>query len=87
MTRLWGQLDDVEDQHRLDVLREPDVGFAWAAHRWAAGARLETVLKETDLSPGDFVRWTKQVIDLLDQVSQAVDRDAVKERWGTATNG
>ncbi|HET9901116.1 MAG TPA: DEAD/DEAH box helicase [Actinomycetes bacterium] len=76
MTRLWGQLDDVEDQHRLDVLREPDVGFAWAAHRWAAGARLETVLKETDLSPGDFVRWTKQVIDLLDQVGQAVDRDA-----------
>ncbi|HEY9351174.1 MAG TPA: hypothetical protein VIP75_10810, partial [Acidothermales bacterium] len=42
----------------------------------AAGARLETVLKETDLSPGDFVRWTKQVIDLLDQVGQAVDRDA-----------
>ena len=32
--------------------------------------------QETDLSPGDFVRWTKQVIDLLDQVSQAVDRHA-----------
>ncbi len=76
MTRLWAELDEVEDHHHLDVLRQPDQGFAWAAHRWAGGARLETVLSGTDLSPGDFVRWTKQVIDLLDQIAQAVDPGA-----------
>jgi ATP-dependent RNA helicase HelY len=31
------------------------------------------VLREADLQAGDFVRWTKQVIDLLDQVSQVAD--------------
>jgi ATP-dependent RNA helicase HelY len=51
-------------------LRQPDLGFAWAAYRWARGARLETVLDESpDLTPGDFVRSVKQLIDLLDQIA------------------
>jgi ATP-dependent RNA helicase HelY len=37
-------------------------------HRWAQGHPLETVLRESDLSPGDFVRWCRQTLDLLDQV-------------------
>ena len=28
-----------------------------------------------DLAPGDFVRWAKQVIDLMDQVAAAADGD------------
>ena len=28
----------LESDHRLAFLREPDLGFAWAAYRWAAGA-------------------------------------------------
>jgi ATP-dependent RNA helicase HelY len=28
------------------------------------------VLREADLQAGDFVRWTKQVVDLLDQITQ-----------------
>jgi ATP-dependent RNA helicase HelY len=27
------------------------------------------VLQEADMAAGDFVRWTKQTIDLLDQLS------------------
>ena len=51
-------------------MRQPDLGFAWAAYRWAHGARLETVLDESpDLTPGDFVRSVKQLIDLLDQIA------------------
>jgi ATP-dependent RNA helicase HelY len=84
MTRLWAQLDAVEDQHHLDVLREPNLGFTWAAHRWASGARLETILSETDLSPGDFVRWAKQVIDLLDQITQAIEPDVEDPLRATA---
>ena len=44
---------------------EPDLGLAWAVHRWASGHRLEAVLKDADLAAGDFVRWCKQVVDLL----------------------
>ncbi len=69
--RLWAGLDLAERDHELAFLREPDLGFAWAAHRWASGARLEAVLGEADLPAGDFVRWTKQLIDLLGQIAQA----------------
>lgn len=38
-------------------------------HSWARGGTLDRVLDEADLAAGDFVRWTKQTIDLLDQLS------------------
>jgi ATP-dependent RNA helicase HelY len=71
MVHLWAQLDAVEKEHRLDFLREPDLGFAWAAWRWAEGDDLDDVLRETGLAAGDFVRWTKQLLDLTDQVAAA----------------
>ncbi len=68
--RTWDELDQLEKDNELSFLREPDLGFAWAAYRWARGARLETVLDESpDLTPGDFVRSVKQLIDLLDQIA------------------
>jgi ATP-dependent RNA helicase HelY len=37
------------------------------------------VLLDAELAPGDFVRWVKQLIDLLDQVGDAApDRSAVR---------
>ena len=44
MVRLWGELDALEREHQLDFLREPDLGFAWAAYRWAEGDDLDDVL-------------------------------------------
>jgi len=70
MVRLWGELAGTEREHQLSFLREPDLGFAWNAHAWAQGRRLETVL-ETGLTPGDFVRAAKQLIDLLDQIASS----------------
>ena len=58
-------LSALERDHRLSAIRDPDAGFAWAAYRWASGHRLEAVLTESDLAAGDFVRWCKQLIDLL----------------------
>jgi ATP-dependent RNA helicase HelY len=69
--RLWGELAAVERDHRLDFLREPDRGFAWAAYRWAEGDELDDVLQGTTLAAGDFVRWVKQLIDLAGQVADA----------------
>ena len=42
--------------------------LAMAMYRWALGHRLENVLDMRDIQAGDFVRWCKQVIDVLDQI-------------------
>ena len=79
MVRLWGDLDALEKEHRLDFLREPDLGFANAAWRWASGHRLESVLTEADLTAGDFVRAMRQLLDLLDQVADAAGDTPMRE--------
>jgi ATP-dependent RNA helicase HelY len=72
MARTWGELDHLEQRNGLSFLREPDPGFVWAAYRWVRGAKLEDVLDSVPgLTPGDFVRSMKQLIDLLDQVAVA----------------
>ena len=79
MVRLWGDLDSLEKDHRLDFLREPDLGFAWAAYRWAEGDDLDSVLDATDLAAGDFVRWMKQLLDLTGQVADAAGDSPLRE--------
>jgi ATP-dependent RNA helicase HelY len=78
MIRVWGELDAVEKEHQLSFQREPDLGFAWTAHAWARGKPLEQVLSG-DLTPGDFVRAVKQLIDLLDQIAAAARTAPVAE--------
>ncbi|MFD1722601.1 DEAD/DEAH box helicase [Amnibacterium endophyticum] len=67
---LWERLDDLERRHRLPGSTPPSTGLVGGMHRWARGGGLDAVLREADLQAGDFVRWTKQVIDLLDQIVQ-----------------
>jgi ATP-dependent RNA helicase HelY len=69
--RLWGELSELEAEEKVSFLREPDLGFAYAAYRWASGHRLESVLRDVDLAAGDFVRWCKQLADILGQISDA----------------
>jgi ATP-dependent RNA helicase HelY len=64
----WRRIRAVEDRHHVELCRELEDGFAAAVHRWASGGRLEDVLRETDLAPGDFVRTCKQLLDLLRQI-------------------
>ena len=70
-TRLWGDLEVRERRAGLPVTRQPDAAFAWAAHRWAGGGTLRSVLQGSDLTAGDFVRWCKQLIDFLGQLAGA----------------
>ncbi len=77
--RTWAQLEDDERRHKLARTREPDAGFAWPVYRWTRGESLERVLTVAasagaELSAGDFVRWSRQVIDLLDQIREVVGR-------------
>ncbi len=55
----------------MELCRELDAGFAAPAFRWAEGEPLEDVLSETGMSPGDFVRTCKQLLDLLRQIEDA----------------
>lgn len=66
----WSALEDVEDKNRLPLTAEPELGLVWPIFKWAKGRHLQEVLSGTDLAAGDFVRWAKQVIDLLDQLAK-----------------
>jgi ATP-dependent RNA helicase HelY len=62
----------VRDEGRaaLPPTRLPDPTFVASAHAWAAGESLETLLEAEEHSGGDFVRTTKQLIDLLRQLGE-----------------
>ena len=79
LERLWRELSAVERDHRLDFLRRPDAGLAWAAYRWTEGDDLSEVLDAGDLTAGDFVRWMKQLVDLSGQVADAAGPGALRE--------
>ncbi|WP_341927836.1 DEAD/DEAH box helicase [Nocardioides psychrotolerans] len=81
MVHLWAELDQLEREHKLDFLRQPDLGFAWIAYRWAEGDDLDEVLGTSELAAGDFVRWMKQLLDLAGQVADAAGDTALR---GTA---
>ncbi len=73
--RMWAELETQESERGLALTREPELGFVWPMLRWARGEPLERVLDagpgDGELSAGDFVRWCRQAIDLLDQIVEA----------------
>jgi ATP-dependent RNA helicase HelY len=81
---IWAELEELETEYGVKTQRQPDAGFCWVSYRWANGNSLQSVLKGTDMSVGDFVRSTKQLSDLLNQIAAAseklrpVCKDAVK---------
>jgi ATP-dependent RNA helicase HelY len=83
--RLWSELRSDEQRHRISQSREPDDGFVPAVYRWATTGDLTSALAASDaagsgtpLSAGDFVRWCRQVLDLLDQVRNAAPTPALR---------
>lgn len=74
-SRLSMALRADEQTHRIAPSREPDDGFVNVIYRWARTADLAAALAAADpagagspLLAGDFVRWCRQALDLLDQV-------------------
>jgi ATP-dependent RNA helicase HelY len=70
VVREWSALEDAEEANKLPLTAEPELGLVWPIFKWAKGRHLQEVLTGTDLAAGDFVRWVKQVIDLLDQLAK-----------------
>ena len=72
---LWRRVREAEDAHRVSLCRDLEAGFAVPAFHWAEGKPLESVLRETEMAPGDFVRTCKQLIDLLAQIEEVAPED------------
>ena len=85
---IWRHVREAEDRHQVELCRELEDGFAAPIYRWAEGESLEDVLRETDMSPGDFVRTCKQVLDLLRQIEDVAPEgsSAVIRRAREAVN-
>ena len=75
--KLWAEIESDESDHGLSLTREPDAGFVWPIYRWAKGEPLARVLSsgstsyDSEMPAGDFVRWARQVLDLLTQLRDA----------------
>ncbi|GLZ00636.1 DEAD/DEAH box helicase [Actinoplanes sp. NBRC 103695] len=75
--KLWADIESDESDHGLSLTREPDAGFVWPIYRWANGEPLARVLAsgstsyDSEMPAGDFVRWARQVLDLLTQLRDA----------------
>jgi ATP-dependent RNA helicase HelY len=79
--KVWAEVEADEAARGLELTREPDAGFAWPVYRWARGEPLAKVLAsghsiDGDMPAGDFVRWARQIVDLLGQLAEAVGAPA-----------
>lgn len=64
--------DDINSRERkagLDLTPEPHPGLAAEVFRWAKGAGFAEAVEDNPVTPGDFVRHVRQVIDLLDHMA------------------
>ncbi|MFF3063689.1 DEAD/DEAH box helicase [Oerskovia sp. NPDC057915] len=76
---VWSEVDDLEESHHIDATGTLDLGIVAAVHRWASGRSLDAVLRGSELAAGDFVRWCKQIIDVLDQLATAAPTPAMRK--------
>jgi ATP-dependent RNA helicase HelY len=71
--KVWAEVAADEAAAGVPATKPPESGFAasvavWAEEGTLADALLAAAAGGDDLSAGDFVRWCRQVIDLLDQI-------------------
>ena len=84
VAKMWATIVNLEESHGIQPQREPNFDLAWSTYRWANGHSLQTILRETEITVGDFVRAIRQIIDLLGQLLNAkpemhqLIRDAMK---------
>ncbi|GAA1143940.1 DEAD/DEAH box helicase [Nesterenkonia lutea] len=64
------ELETLEKRHHLEPTGAPELGLVLPMYAWAGGQSLRNALNDSPLAAGDFVRWTKQCIDTLDQLAK-----------------
>jgi len=75
------ELYELQGEYRLQKEQRLQLDMAWGVYRWATGAKLQDALKLTGLLAGDFIRWSKQIIDLLDQISVSADAQVAETSY------
>lgn len=75
---LWAKINDLEVSYGINTQKEPDYGLSWSVYRWASGNTITSILRETDVNVGDFVRHIKQIIDLIGQLILADPKNSEK---------
>jgi ATP-dependent RNA helicase HelY len=68
---MWKGLLERERSHKLTPTRHPDPGFGQIAHRWASGVDFDDLVLR-GMAPGDFVRVSRQLVDLIRQLRDVV---------------
>ncbi len=84
--KLCRQINTTEDVAGLPLTRPPDPTFLAIAYAWAAGEGFAEVVEAEELSGGDFVRTTKQLIDLLRQLAQLAPNPETGRAAGLAAD-
>ena len=72
---------ELQTEYRLPKETRLSLGLVWGMYRWATGAKLNEVLKLSGLLAGDFIRWSKQIVDLLDQLAKSADAEVAKTSY------
>jgi len=67
--QIFKDLSNIAREHHLEPPRNLALGLVQPIYRWTKGDSLSSVLRYSDLAPGDFVRWCKQVVDVLNQIA------------------
>ncbi len=78
MEKVSQSLQDLERSHGMSLHRQPNGGFAYEAAAWSQGRPLSKIL-DPELTPGDFVRTIRQLIDLLRQIATTATTDQLRQ--------
>nr|WP_080462794.1 DEAD/DEAH box helicase [Actinomyces gaoshouyii] len=78
--RVSQSINDLEGLGRIAHSPGAEPALAGAVAAWARGAELAEVLDATDMTAGDFVRWAKQLLDLLSQLAGLVPEPGADPR-------
>ena len=81
ISKIWLSIHEDEIAARINQTRSLDIGFFMGAYRWAKGSSLKSVLDESEIGVGDFIRSIKQITDLLRQLQIAYPQS--KERFAS----
>ncbi|MBM6979890.1 MAG: DEAD/DEAH box helicase [Actinomyces succiniciruminis] len=63
------RISNLEALERVEPSAGAEPAVAGSVRDWADGADLTTILADSDLTAGDFVRWCKQLLDVLGQLA------------------